>query len=144
MKKITLILIGAMLITTGLSAADKMPLPDEFVKVDLMPEMIKSTPPVYPEKEKKAGTEGDVFIKALIDKEGKVVKAEIAETSGYISLDSAAVEAAFKNEYKPAMQESKPVAVWVTYKVTFSLDDDKDKDKDQDKDQIKKIEKKKP
>jgi len=129
MKKISILAMAFIFIFAGMAAADNSPASDEFVKVEKMPEMVKSPPPVYPEAEKKAGTEGKVIIKALVDKTGKVVEVEVAKTSGYEALDKAAVEAAYQNEFKPAMQDGKPVAIWVAYKVNFKLDDDKGKDK---------------
>ena len=129
MKKLSILVMAIIFIFAGMTAADKLPASDDFVKVEKMPEMVKSTQPVYPEAEKKAGTEGDVVIKALVDKTGKVVEVEVAKTSGHEALDKAAVEAAYQNEFKPAMQDGKPVAIWVAYKVAFKLDDDKEKDK---------------
>ncbi len=40
--------------------------------------------------------------------------------------------AAYQNIFKPGLQKDKPVACWITYKVTFELGDDEDKDDDDD------------
>lgn len=106
---------------------ENYPKVDDFVVLTKMPEMVKSTTPEYPLMEKKKGIEGDVLIKALIDKTGKVVKAKVGKSSGSILLDKSAVEAAYKYKYSPGMQDDKPVACWVSYKVTFKLDNDKKK-----------------
>jgi len=58
------------------------PKPDDFVPLEVMPEMIKEVAPVYPDSAKSNGIEGTVIVKALVDKIGKVVKAEIAKESG--------------------------------------------------------------
>ena len=60
-------------------------------------------------------------MKALVDREGKVRQAMVAKSSGTASLDEAAVQAAYKNRFKPGIQNGRPVAVWVTYKVDFTL-----------------------
>ena len=126
MKKVFMIMTALIFIVPVMATADRLPESDEFVEVDKMPEMIKSTPPVYPEAEKKAGIEGEVLIKALIDKTGKVVQAEVAKSSGNEALDKAAVDAAYQNAYNPALQGDQPVAVWVGYVVKFTLEE-KDK-----------------
>lgn len=98
--------------------------PDEFVPLEVMPEMIKEVAPEYPDSAKSNGIEGAVMVKALIDKTGKVVKAEVAKESGKnCGFEKAVVEAALKCLYKPGIQNKKPVAAWVTYKVSFVLED---------------------
>jgi protein TonB len=98
------------------------PSADEFVAVEQMPVEIKREQPVYPDIAELTNTEGVVWIKALVDKNGKVREARVARSSGSnVGFDEAAVEAAYKFLYKPAIQNGQPVAVWVTYKVVFQL-----------------------
>lgn len=99
------------------------PMPDEFVAVEEQPVTIRSVQPVYPEIAELTGTEGTVWVQALVDKNGKVRDARIARASGSnVGFDEAALEAAFQMLYKPAIQNGQPVAVWVTYPVHFKLD----------------------
>jgi protein TonB len=98
-----------------------LPPPDEFVPVEIYPEMIYQETPEYPRLAKQAGLEGTVWVKALVDKEGNVRDAQVAKSCGTQSLDEAAVKAAFKNKFKPGIQNGRPVACWVTYKVDFRL-----------------------
>ncbi len=110
---------------------EQVPDPDAIIKADKKPEMIYQEAPVYPDKARKAGIEGVVWIKVLVDKKGNVAKAMVAKTSGHQILDDAALEVAYKNKFTPAMQGENPVMVWVTYKVTFELNESKeDKKKD--------------
>lgn len=106
----------------GESSQKKLP---EFVKVEIMPEMIVQAKPEYPEVAKEAGIECELYVKALIDKEGKVRKASIikctVEDQGF---EEAAIKAALSTKFKPAIFEEKPVAIWVTYKVVFALNDE--------------------
>jgi len=51
-----------------------------------------------------------------------VLKAQIGKSSGTESLDEAAIEAAYKNKFKPGIQNGRPIKVWVTYKVDFILE----------------------
>ena len=102
---------------------DYLPTPDEFVPVEEYPEQILEEPPKYPREAKKAGITGTVFVKVLVDEEGKVLKANVDKSSGTVSLDEAAVEAAYKCRYKPGIQNGRPIKVWVTYPVEFTLAD---------------------
>ena len=101
--------------------SESLPGPNDFVAVDVVPEMIKTVNPEYPEEAKAADDSGVVWIKALIDKTGKVREVQIQKSSGYKILDDAAASAAWKNEFKPALTDGKPVATWITYKVSFTL-----------------------
>ena len=111
---------------------EKYPKPDDFVALTTMPEMIKMVNPEYPKEAKKKGIEGDVWIKALVIKDGTVNKVVVSKTSGNELLDKSAMTAAYQNIFKPGLQKDKPVACWITYKVTFELGDDEDKDTDND------------
>jgi len=101
---------------------DYMPAPDEFVAVEIYPEMIYEATPPYPRLAEQAGITGRVYVKALVDESGSVIKAQVGKSSGTESLDEAAVEAAYKNKFKPGIQNGRPIKVWVTYKVDFILD----------------------
>lgn len=98
------------------------PPPDEFVAVQEMPVMVKEEIPTYPDVALLTNREATVWIKALVDKEGKVREVRIAKSSGMnVGFDEAALTAAYHNIYKPAIQNGKPVAIWVTYPVEFKL-----------------------
>lgn len=101
---------------------DYFPAADKFVAVQEMPTVVKEERPLYPEVAQLTKQEGTVWVKALIDKEGKVREARIAKSSGKnVGFDESALEAAYKNFYKPAIQNGKPVVIWVTYAVEFKL-----------------------
>lgn len=108
-------------IVVNIGEDEFLPPPDEFVPVEIYPEMIYQEQPEYPRLAKQAGITGVVWVKALVDKEGNVRDAIVGKSSGTASLDEAAVQAAFKNKFKPGVQNGHPVAVWVTYKVEFEL-----------------------
>ncbi|MFH2035749.1 MAG: energy transducer TonB [Candidatus Zixiibacteriota bacterium] len=101
-----------------------MPAPDQFVPVEIPAEMIYEEVPQYPELAKKAGFEAVVWVKALVDKDGDVRQAMVLKSSGSAGgFDEAAVAAAYKCKFKPAIQNGRPVAVWVSYSVEFTLRD---------------------
>jgi protein TonB len=100
-----------------------LPTSEQFVPYDEEPVPIKWIKPTYPELARKSGVEGKVFVQALVDKSGKVRDAKCMKE---ISVNAdifceSAVKAAFQNEYKPAISNKTPVAVWVLYKVDFNL-----------------------
>ncbi len=102
---------------------DYIPRPDEFVPVEIMAEMLYQAAPDYPHLARKAGLEGKVLIRALVDKNGDVKEALVAKSSNSrAGFDEAALAAAYKCRYRPAIQNGRPVAVWVTYWVEFTLD----------------------
>ena len=103
-------------------ADEYFPAPDQFVAVQEMPAIIKENKPIYPEVALLTNREATVWVKALVDKEGKVREARIAKSSGSnVGFDEAALAAAYNNLYKPAIQNGRPVAIWVTYPVQFKL-----------------------
>ncbi len=74
----------------------------------------------YPEIAKKAGIEGIVYLKVLVWTDGTVKRVKIVKPL-YDALDNAAVKAAYRLKFKPALQRDKPVAVWVALPFRFSL-----------------------
>ncbi len=101
---------------------DILPQPDEFVAFDEEPQLLYAPDPVYPEMAKKAGVTGTVWVKVLVDTEGAVRDAIIVRESGVnAGFEESALAAAKKRQYRPAMQNNQPVAVWVAYKVKFQL-----------------------
>lgn len=104
---------------------DIMPQPDEFVAFDEEPQLLNPAEcePVYPDMAQRAGMTGIVWVKVLIDKEGKVRDAMIVKESGVnAGFEEAALDAAYKRIYRPAMQNSQPVPVWIAYRVKFTFD----------------------
>ena len=99
---------------------------EEFVAYDTPPKPVGGFAAIqknlrYPEIARKAGIEGTVMVKMLVDESGEVVVTEIAESLGDNGCDEAAVEALKSVKWKPAMQKDKPVKVWVSIPVNFRL-----------------------
>jgi protein TonB len=99
-----------------------LPSPDEFVPFEEAPVQVVSVTPKYPDLAQRANIEGTVWIKALVDKEGKVRDVLIVKNSGAnAGFEEAAIDAAKQTVWKPAISNGQPIAVWVTYKVDFKL-----------------------
>jgi protein TonB len=101
---------------------DYLPPPEEFTPYDEAPVPLNEVVYDYPPLAKEAGIEGTVWIKALVDKNGKVRDALIFKQSGSSAgFEDVAKEGAYKIKYKPAISNNQPVAVWVVYPVRFTL-----------------------
>jgi protein TonB len=99
-----------------------LPSPDEFIPFEEAPVQVVSVTPKYPELAQRANIEGTVWVKALVDKEGKVRDVLIVKDSGAnAGFEEAAIEAGKQTVWKPAISNGQPIAVWVTYKVDFKL-----------------------
>jgi len=92
-----------------------LPTPDEFVPYEEGPVQIKTVTPEYPPIAQRAGVEGAVWVKALVDKEGKVRDVIIVKDSGAnAGFEEAAIDAAKQTVWKPAIANGQPIALWVT------------------------------
>lgn len=75
----------------------------------------------YPAHLRDAGIGGTVNVNFWIDETGKVVKYEIAQSSGYEAFDQAAVRVADIMQFTPARNRDQPVRVVVTFPITFRV-----------------------
>ena len=91
----------------------------ELWRVEKQPTPTKRVVPEYPDIARKANITGKVFVTALIGKDGKVK--QIGKITGSDVFHEAAKAAAQKWEFEPAMQNDKPVKVWVSLPFTFKL-----------------------
>ena len=93
---------------------------NEFVPVEKQPEVVVSSQPEYPDLAKRAGIEGTVYVKILVNKEGKPVKAVVIKSDSEV-FNQPAVNAAMKFVFTPAIQHKAPVMVWVVVPFRFKL-----------------------
>lgn len=101
---------------------DYMPSPDEFVPVEEYPVQIYEEIPEYPRLAQEGGFTGWVMVQAYVDKNGDVKKAQSVKTNRpSMGFEDAAVKAAYKCKYRPAIQNGNPIGLWIEYKVNFTL-----------------------
>ncbi len=108
-------------IEKGKPESGEYPGPNEFVQVEKLPEFKSGEKPSYPEEAKKNGIEGKVFMKVLVDKEGLPKKAIVIKSDNAI-FNQSATEAAMKSKFSPALQNGKPIAVWIVLPYKFALE----------------------
>lgn len=103
---------------------EKEPEPDEFIPVEKEPavdlEKIQKKI-VYPELARRAGVEGKVIVRVLVQKNGKIGKM-LVEYSDNELLNEAATKAIRETSYiPPAIQNQQPIACWVSIPIQFKL-----------------------
>ncbi len=114
---------GGAEIVIDIPEDDYMPSPDEFIPVEEQPVQIYEEIPDYPRLAQEGGFTGWVIIQAFVDKDGNVKKAQSVKTNRpKMGFEEAAVKAAYKCKYRPAIQNGNPIGVWISYKVDFILD----------------------
>jgi protein TonB len=91
----------------------------ELWRVEKQPVPTKRAVPEYPDIARKANITGKVFVTALIGKDGRVEK--IGKITGPEVFHAAARAAALQWKFEPAIQNDKPVKVWVSLPFTFKL-----------------------
>lgn len=99
---------------------EEEPSPDAFIAVEKLPMPIKQVRPDYPDIARRAGIEGTVWVKILVDKEGRAKKAIVLKSDSEI-FDEPALKAALQWVFAPAMMNSGPVTVWVAIPFRFQL-----------------------
>ncbi len=90
-----------------------------FENLTVKPSLIHKVEPRYPEKARKAGIEGMVVLKVLVDTSGNIETTEIVKSIP--QLDEAAVEAASQFKFKPGQVDQKAVRTWMTIPFNFRL-----------------------
>lgn len=94
----------------------------EFVAVEVEPKVITKVLAKYPELARKANVEGIVYLDLLVDKEGRVRDIQILKASGSnVGFEEAALEAIKQWTFSPAIQNGKPVAVWMSLPIKFEV-----------------------
>jgi protein TonB len=101
--------------------ADSLPIPTDEYLVSEMPVLISDFRVPYPPDARKAGVQGAVILDLLIDGEGRVRQAAVAQKL-FPSLDDAALKAASSLKFKPARVAEKTVAVRIRYAYRFVLE----------------------
>jgi TonB family protein len=113
---------GGVIIDTERVFEAAFPPIDAFVPVDEQPVQITMVQPIYPELAQRAGLERKIIVRALIDKDGTVKKAVVANPDpSDVGFETAAIEAALQSTWRPAINNGQPLAVWITYVVAFKL-----------------------
>jgi protein TonB len=112
---------GTIQISDDIAIEDDEPGMGEFIPVEKSPQIVQSVQPAYPEIARRAGIEATVWVNILVDKKGRPKKAVIVKEDGAGVFNDAAIAAAMKYQFTPAVMNSGPVQVWVSIKFRFQL-----------------------
>lgn len=88
--------------------------------VDEKPAVL-SSPLIYPKRAKQREIEGKVVVSVLIGTEGRVKEIKILESQPPGVFDEAVLEALPNWMFSPAKYQNRPVQIWVTIPLDFSL-----------------------
>jgi protein TonB len=81
--------------------------------------------PVYPPASRRAGEEGTVRVRVLVDEHGRPKDVVVAQTSGHPALDEAALTAVRKWRFVAATNGQQAISAWTQVAVTFRLTNQK-------------------
>jgi TonB family protein len=88
------------------------------------PEKTSGSPPVYTAEAREAGVTGVVILDALIDEKGHVTDVKVLQGLP-MGLDKAAVKAVKSWKFKPATLAGRPVPVYYTLTVNYTMSNDR-------------------
>jgi protein TonB len=94
--------------------------PQESISVDAMPKLLSRAEPVYPREALRQGTEGKVYVQVLVERDGSVADVIVLKSDADV-LNQAALDAARKFKFAPAMKDKSPVAAKVVIPFQFKL-----------------------
>lgn len=77
--------------------------------------------PKYPFQARRNKQEGVVLLKVLVTAAGKAGEVRLEQSSGFRTLDRAAIKTVRRWQFVPASQAGKAVAAWVVVPIGFSL-----------------------
>jgi TonB family protein len=106
-----------------------IPDPEEFIAVDVHPEMITEAIPEYPKRAFNEKIAADVIVQIFVDENGNVKKSQVRNcTAPGWKFEETAVKASYYTKWKPALRAGKPVGIWVSYKMSFKPEDEPTED----------------
>jgi protein TonB len=91
-----------------------------FRAFETFPELLRGAKPAYPEIARKAEVEGVVKVLVTIDEAGRVIQAWVERSNAPV-LNEAAVEAAYRFQFRPAMQRGIPVKATIGLTFEFKI-----------------------
>jgi periplasmic protein TonB len=77
--------------------------------------------PIYPARSRKAGEQGNVMVRVLIDVTGRPAQVSLQTSSGHPELDQSALSAVRAAQFRPYAEGGLTQAVWVLVPINFVL-----------------------
>lgn len=76
---------------------------------------------VYPTASRRAGEQGTVVLRALVDRSGTPSQVLVKTSSGYSALDESAVNAVRAARFRPYAKAGVAEEIWVLVPITFTV-----------------------
>jgi protein TonB len=111
--------MGRIVLDLPPARPEEDPGPGTFVAFEEPPVLVRLPAPVYPEMARQAEVEGTVLVQVLVGRNGRVKEARTGPDLPM--LREAALAAAREAVFKPALQQHRPVAVWLVIPMRFTL-----------------------
>jgi protein TonB len=96
--------------------------PEPYYHFEEYPALVRYVSPVYPELARQAGIEGTVLLSVLVGTDGAVKELGILRSDVTPAMEKAAIAAVRLFEFRPAMQNAKPVKARISIPIIFRLD----------------------
>ncbi len=96
--------------------------PEPYYHFEEYPALVRYVNPVYPELARQAGIEGTVLLSVLVGTDGAVTEVGILISDVTPAMEQAAIAAVRLFEFRPAMQNTKPVKARISIPIIFRLD----------------------
>ncbi|MFT3954072.1 MAG: energy transducer TonB [Piscinibacter sp.] len=78
--------------------------------------------PVYPRASRRLNESGLVIVRVFVDADGAPRQLQIAQSSGFVRLDEAALEGVRRARFKPPTENGRPTAGWARIPIPFELE----------------------
>ncbi len=101
-------------------AAPRAPAAPRTVSVSQLGYVVPPNP-IYPTRSRKAGDQGTVTVRVLIDVTGRPSQVSLQASSGHPALDESALSAVRAAQFRPYSEGSVVQAVWVIVPINFVL-----------------------
>lgn len=88
---------------------------------DAIPIYRQNPPPQYPRVARRRGYQGTVVLEVLVNREGRVKKLRVFQSSGYSVLDNSAISSVKGWLFEPGRRGDEKVEMWVKLPVRFEL-----------------------
>ncbi len=98
-------------------------LPDEGQPHDSTAEALPNQPFNYPQVARRNRWEGTVVLNVYVDEKGNPIRADKEHSSGYDTLDNAALESVMAWKFEPAWQHGARVRGWTRAEIVYRMED---------------------
>ena len=87
-----------------------------------LPKVVREVKPSYTPQAMEAKIQGSVWLECVVNEQGDISDVQVTRSlDTEYGLDQEAISAALQWKFEPGRKDGKPVAVWITIELTFTL-----------------------